>query len=69
MSCDCCPPGGADPPGSKVFSLHAAGRGDLQVDAGEKSEGEGIWLLREERPFWLSADITGGVFGQWITIC
>lgn len=49
--------------------MHAAGRWDLQVDAGEERKREGIGLLREERPLWLFADITGGVFGQRITIC
>ena len=64
MSCYYCPPGGADSPGSQVFPLHAAGRGDPQVDAGEESKGERIGLLREKRPLRLSADFTGGVFGQ-----
>lgn len=64
----CCPPGGVDSPGSQVFSLHAAGWGDPQHDAGEESKRERIWLLCEERPFWLSADFTGGVFGQPTTV-
>lgn len=60
----CCPAGGAHPPGSQVLPLHASGRRDPQADPGEEGQGEGVGLLRAERPLRLSADFTGGVFGQ-----
>lgn len=60
----CRPAGGAHPPGSQVLPLHASGRRDPQADPGEEGQGEGVGLLRAERPLRLSAEFTRGVFGQ-----
>lgn len=60
----CRPAGGAHPPGSQVLPLHASGPRDPPADPGEEGQGEGVGLLRAERPLRLSADFTGGMFGQ-----
>nr|XP_061785983.1 inactive rhomboid protein 1-like isoform X3 [Nerophis lumbriciformis] len=50
--------GGADPPGSQVFPVHASGSGNPQAGPGDKGQRERVWMLREERSLWLLTDLS-----------
>ncbi|XP_062444785.1 inactive rhomboid protein 1 isoform X4 [Rhea pennata] len=56
------PPGGPDPPGGQVLTVHEAGPASAQLYQRQAGEGEALGLLRAQRQVRLCADLGGRVF-------